>query len=154
MNVDDPLAGMTEGQIVEALADPHWRLRNLYYLSDEEGNAVRFRPRPEQEKSLSDLRYRCVIPKARQRGFSTVVQIMMSDACVFVPGTAAAVSGRQVQSVAPGGFGSSGWDRPGEPERCGLHRSRCLSTPRRHAGRAPSHGVTPGRFGSSATAGA
>lgn len=99
MNVDNPLAGMTESQIVEVLADPHWRLRNLYFVSDKEGNAVRFRPWPEQEKFLNDIWYRNVIPKARQRGFSTVIQLMQFDACQFVPGTAAAVIAQDDQTA-------------------------------------------------------
>lgn len=83
--------GMTEGELIRALQDPHWRLRNLYYVIDKEGKPVLFRPWPEQEKFLRDIWFRNVIPKARQRGFSTVVQLMMLDACIFVDNTSAAV---------------------------------------------------------------
>lgn len=86
-----PIEEMNETELVEALRDPHWRIRNIYWVTDKDGNAIRFIPWPEQEKFLANIWYRNVIPKARQRGFSTVVQIMMLDACLFVPNTSAAV---------------------------------------------------------------
>lgn len=82
---------MSETQLEAALKDPHWRIRNLYWISDKDGRPVLFAPWPEQEKFYREIWYRNVIPKARQRGFSTAVQIMMLDACIFVPNTAAAV---------------------------------------------------------------
>lgn len=68
-----------------------WRLANLYFVRDKEGKIVRFRPWPEQQKFLDEIWFRNIVPKARQRGFSTMVQLMMFDACVFVPNTAAAI---------------------------------------------------------------
>lgn len=88
---DKPVSQMTERDLIVALRDPHWRLRNLYYVKDKEGNAVQFRPWPEQEKFLDNIWYRNVVPKARQRGFSTVMQILEFDACIFVPNTSAAI---------------------------------------------------------------
>lgn len=87
----DDLSRLSEGKLVELLRDPHWRLRNLYVVLDKSGKIVRFEPWPEQEKFLQNIWYRNVVPKARQRGFSTVVQLMMLDACVFVPATSAGV---------------------------------------------------------------
>ncbi len=82
---------MTDDQIVEACRDPRWRICNLYWVRDKDGKEVKFKPWPEQEKFIDNLWYRNVVPKARQRGFSTVVQILMLDACIFVPLTASAV---------------------------------------------------------------
>lgn len=85
---------MTESAVrhaVDRLADPYWRMRNIYWVSDKDGKAVLFQPWPEQEKFLDEIWFRNVIPKARQRGFSTVIQILQLDACLFVPNTAAAV---------------------------------------------------------------
>lgn len=87
----DPFAGKSGAEIKALLADPNWRIRNLYYILDKDGRTVLFVPNPVQEKFLAELWYRNVIPKARQRGFSTVVQIVMLDACIFVPNTSAAV---------------------------------------------------------------
>lgn len=85
------LAGYTEEELREVLKDPHWRIRNLYYVLDKDGNTVLFQPNEVQAKFLDEIWYRNVIPKARQRGFSTVVQLMMLDACLFVPNTGAAI---------------------------------------------------------------
>lgn len=88
--VHDPFQ-MSETELVAHMQDPHWRLRNLYWVADKEGKAVLFQPWPEQQKFYDNLWYRNVIPKARQRGFSTAVQIMMLDAALFVPNTSCAV---------------------------------------------------------------
>ncbi|MFB0692973.1 hypothetical protein ACA106_20825 [Agrobacterium pusense] len=85
------LAGMTEAELIEKLKDPHWRIRNLYYILDKDGKTVLFRPNDVQEKFIAEIWYRNIVPKARQRGFSTVVQIMILDACLFVENTVAAV---------------------------------------------------------------
>ena len=85
------LSQMTPKEMIANLSDPHWRLRNLYWVSDKDGNPVKFVPWPEQERFLNNIWYRNVIPKARQRGFSTVVQLMILDACIFNPNTAAAI---------------------------------------------------------------
>lgn len=72
---------------VEALAkefsDPVWRLHNLYWITDKGGKVIRFNPNPEQQQFLEDLHYRNVILKARQLGFSTLIQLIMLDAAVF-----------------------------------------------------------------------
>lgn len=82
---------MTEDELAALCSEPYWRLRNLYWVINKDGRPVLFEPWPEQQKFFDNIWYRNVIPKARQRGFSTAVQIMMLDACVFVPTTAAAV---------------------------------------------------------------
>jgi hypothetical protein len=80
-----------EQELKEALKVPEWRLRNLYFIKDKDGKTVRFAPNEVQENFLKTLWYRNIVPKARQRGFSTLVQLMMLDTCLFVPNTDAAV---------------------------------------------------------------
>ena len=82
---------MPEAELIEKLSDPHWRLRNLYWVVNKDGKAQLFTPWPKQEKFYDNIWYRNVIPKARQRGFSTAVQLMMLDGAIFVPATSAAV---------------------------------------------------------------
>lgn len=82
---------LSTSEVVKRLADPYWRLRNIYWVANKEGRPVLFQPWPEQEKFLDEIWHRNVIPKARQRGFSTVVQLLMLDACLFVPNTNSAV---------------------------------------------------------------
>ena len=82
---------MTDAELVEALKSPDWRLRNLYWITDKGGAKVRFAPWAEQEKFLANLWFRNIILKARQRGFSTLIQLMMLDTCLFNANTSAAV---------------------------------------------------------------
>lgn len=86
-----PLAAMTEADLVVALKDPYWRLRNLYKIKDKAGRTVTFVPNAQQQLFLDNLWYRNIVPKARQRGFSTLTQILMLDTCLFVPDTDSAV---------------------------------------------------------------
>ena len=74
---------LTEAELLEKLRDPHWRLRNLYWIKDKDANVVLFKPWPEQETFLANLWFRNLILKARQRGFSTLVQLVMLDTCLF-----------------------------------------------------------------------
>jgi hypothetical protein len=82
---------MTDAELVEALKSPDWRLRNLYWITDKGGAKVKFAPWAEQEKFLANLWFRNIILKARQRGFSTLIQLMMLDTCLFNANTSAAV---------------------------------------------------------------
>ncbi|MDQ0135699.1 hypothetical protein J2T08_003620 [Neorhizobium galegae] len=77
------LAGLTEEELKEKLKDPHWRIRNLYYILDKDKNTVLFVPNEVQERLLQNLWYRNIVPKARQRGFSTLIQLMILDACLW-----------------------------------------------------------------------
>jgi hypothetical protein len=86
---DDLLAYETE--VVARLDDPAWRIRNLYWITDKDGREVKFTPWPEQEKLLTNLWFRNIILKARQRGFSTLIQLVILDTCLFHPNVNASV---------------------------------------------------------------
>lgn len=77
----------TEAELVERLKDPQWRIRNLYKVKNKQKQIVPFKPNDAQEELLRTLWYRNVIPKARQRGFSSVIQLMGLDTALFVPGS-------------------------------------------------------------------
>ena len=68
---------------IEQFKNPLWRLHNLYWITDKAGKVTKFKPNLEQEQFLSDLHYRNVILKARQLGFSTLIQLVQLDAVVF-----------------------------------------------------------------------
>lgn len=84
---------MSEQQFLEALEDPVWRIHSgaLYWIIDKNKRPVPFVPNAVQAKFIDEIWYRNVVPKARQRGFSTVVQIMILDASQFVAFTAGVV---------------------------------------------------------------
>ena len=63
--------GLSDGELLERIKDPRWRLRNLYYILNEDGHEVKFVPNEVQEQFFDDIWYRNVVPKARQRGFTT-----------------------------------------------------------------------------------
>lgn len=82
---------ISPADLPKALANRWWRLTNLYWIQDKKGEAVRFVPNEVQRKFLQEMWYRNVVPKARQRGFSTLIQLLMLDTCLFKGGTMAAV---------------------------------------------------------------
>jgi hypothetical protein len=86
-----PVQKMSEQQLVAALRDPHWRLRNLYYIQDKAKKTVLFVPNEVQQRFVDNIWFRNLVPKARQRGFSTLVQLLMLDQCLFVPGSDTAI---------------------------------------------------------------
>ncbi len=91
--------GLTDAELLKQLKDPMWRMRNLYWIQDKEGREVLFAPNEVQEKFLNELWFRNVIPKARQRGFSTVVQIWMLDTALFNSTQTGAVIAQDMPSV-------------------------------------------------------
>ena len=60
-----------------------WRLNNLYHIINEQGEDVLFSMRPAQEKFFDDFWYFNVILKARQLGFTTLIDIMALDFALF-----------------------------------------------------------------------
>lgn len=68
------------------------RLRDGFYkVKDKDGRVVPFRMNGDQEKFLAERHGMDVILKARQKGFTTVIQLDMLDDCLFIPNTAAGV---------------------------------------------------------------
>jgi len=67
----------------EKLSDRMWRLNNLYYVKDENGQKVKFEMRPIQEFLHDNLWYFNIIPKARQLGLTTFFAIFYLDQILF-----------------------------------------------------------------------
>jgi hypothetical protein len=63
--------------------EPRWRICNLYWIVDENNKTIQFRPNEEQIDFLDHLHTRNLILKARQLGFSTLVQILQLDQALF-----------------------------------------------------------------------
>ena len=81
---------LVEPQIIDQFADWRWRLNNLYWIKDETGAKVPFRENAAQTQFLDEFHGLDIILKARQLGFSTLIQLIMLDSCLFSPNTAAA----------------------------------------------------------------
>lgn len=78
-------------QAVDQFADQAWRLNNLYWITNKEGERTRFELNWAQADLLDELHYLNLILKARQLGFTTFIQIYMLDICVFHRDTRAGV---------------------------------------------------------------
>lgn len=81
------ISQMTEAQqrmfITTHLANPWWRLNNLYKVENEKGDLVTFKMRPAQESLFRGMHKRNIILKARQLGFSTAIDIYLLDQAMF-----------------------------------------------------------------------
>lgn len=68
------------------------RLRDGFYtIKDKAGHEVPFRMNEDQEEFILDRHGLDIVLKARQKGFTTVIQLDMLDDCLFIPNTAAGV---------------------------------------------------------------
>jgi len=66
-----------------SLDDQYWRLNNLYWIIDEDSNRVLFKMRMAQEQFYANMWYWNIILKSRQHGFSTLIDLMGLDLCLF-----------------------------------------------------------------------
>lgn len=73
------------------LGNKWWRLNNLYWIIDESGRRVKFRPNWAQEQLYDNLWYWNLILKARQLGFTTFIDIFILDDCLFIPNLEAGI---------------------------------------------------------------
>ena len=65
------------------IADPKWRLNNLYHIIDKDGFSVPFVMNPIQEAVLDGMHKRSLILKCRQVGMSTFSVLYMLDQAIF-----------------------------------------------------------------------
>lgn len=65
------------------LSDRLWRLNHLYTVENERGEVVPFKLNEAQAQFLNEAHSLNVILKARQLGFTTLVCLLMLDACLF-----------------------------------------------------------------------
>lgn len=85
------------GSQVLTLAAQRWpdkqaRLSDGFYsIKDKDGNIVPFRMNEDQAKFIEERHGMDIVLKARQKGFTTVIQLDMLDDCLFVPNTGAGV---------------------------------------------------------------
>jgi len=77
---------MTEQEeFKDYMKDWKWRITawKLYKIKDKNGKVVSFIPNPYQLHLINNLHYKNLILKARQLGFSTMIQILMLDQSLF-----------------------------------------------------------------------
>lgn len=83
-------------ELAKNLADPMWRLSNLYKIlikgelkegeeTPDEDLTIQFKPNRAQRRFISRLHHRNIILKARQLGFTTLICIVWLDHALFNP---------------------------------------------------------------------
>ena len=75
----------------QRLADPEWRLSNLYQIIDKRGDKRQFVLNWAQKELYKNLWYCNIILKARQLGISTFICLLFLDRCLFNPNVAAGI---------------------------------------------------------------
>ena len=73
------------------LADPYWRINNLYKIVNKSGRKITFQLNWAQEELYRNMWYCNVILKARQLGISTFVCMLFLDRCLFNPNQSAGI---------------------------------------------------------------
>jgi len=68
---------------IEDWSNPLWRLNSIYWVLDMQGEERPFKLRTEQEDLLRNLHSANLILKARQLGFSTLIELIGLDQCCF-----------------------------------------------------------------------
>lgn len=88
---------MVGAQVALKAAMERWpdklsRLRDGFYkIRGKDGKIIPFCMNADQETFLADRHGMDVVLKARQKGFTTVIQLDMLDDCLFVPNTSAGI---------------------------------------------------------------
>ena len=72
-----------QAKLIETFSDQLWRLNNLYYIVDKAGKRVKFEMNTSQHNLYNEMWYRNVVLKARQRGFTTFLDVYALDTCIF-----------------------------------------------------------------------
>ncbi len=70
-------------KIAKQLEDPYWRINNLYWIINEDSERVLFKMRYAQEEFYKGMWYWNELLKSRQHGFSTLIDIMALDMCLW-----------------------------------------------------------------------
>jgi len=74
---------LTVEDIQKHLGDREWRLNHLYYIKDENGNKVLFKPNKVQKMLHDAMWFFNIVPKARQLGITTYFCILYFDQVLF-----------------------------------------------------------------------
>lgn len=74
---------VAKAEVLQKLSSQAWRLNNLYWVEDENGKKVKFKPRWEQRELHNKLHSLNVVLKCRQPGISTYCAILAADQSLF-----------------------------------------------------------------------
>lgn len=72
-----------EQQLKNCLSNQKWRINNLYWITNKQGQRVKFHMNSAQESLYDGMHYLNLILKARQFGGTTFTDIFYLDSCHF-----------------------------------------------------------------------
>lgn len=70
-------------EVAMKLASQAWRLNNLYWIQDQDGKKVKFKPRWEQRELHNNFHDLNAVLKCRQPGISTYIALLVLDFSLF-----------------------------------------------------------------------
>lgn len=79
--------------------DPWWRLCNLYTIVNDDSKEIPFRPNAVQQAFYRNLWHRMIILKSRQHGYTTFIDLLALDQCLFVPNFDASIIADTLENV-------------------------------------------------------
>lgn len=86
-------------ELTALLRNRMWRLDNLYWIQDKSGNYVRFTMNWAQRELMENLHTRNNVLKVRQLGISTLMALVMLDACLFTGGYRAGIVDKKLDEA-------------------------------------------------------
>jgi len=84
-NSDGDKSEQEYNNAIDKMASRRWRLNHLYHIIDKNGKKIQFHMNEVQEKLYNDRWYLNLIPKARQHGITTFIDLLGLDAALFTP---------------------------------------------------------------------
>lgn len=92
-------ANNSSRKAIATLSDQRWRLNNLYWITDKQGKRVKFRMNDAQAALFEEMWYLNVILKARQRGYTTFIDLYILDSCLFNRDTKAGIIAHNLEDA-------------------------------------------------------
>lgn len=83
----------------QCLANPLWRLNNLYWIVSKKGAKVKFTLNWAQEELYQEMHFMNLVLKARQLGISTFVCILFLDRCLFNSNVSAGIVAHTIEDA-------------------------------------------------------
>ena len=85
MSSNKLLESYKQSEEFKLLSDPLWRLSNLYWIKDSQGNRIKFTPNWAQIQLLNDPHPCKIVLKARQLGITTFSCLLSLDHVLWTP---------------------------------------------------------------------
>lgn len=87
-------------ELARAFRDPGFRLNNLYRIIDRNGQEVLFKMNPAQQAFYDEMWYYNIVLKARQLGFTTLIDLIGLDMALFTPNFTAVIIAETKEKAA------------------------------------------------------